>query len=88
MTTEEYKAFVQERYDQGLANVKSTPCPPNQKFPPGTKVKVKGLTGFAIVEYTYAHAYGGDNVKDYSLLMNGKYSSAWHRENELEKIEE
>ncbi len=85
-------------YEAGLEQVRNTPEPVNQKFPIGTKVYVKKDLGphmshftsdcFAIVEYTYAHAYGGTDVDSYSLNIDGEGSSAWYNENQLIPLKE
>jgi hypothetical protein len=82
-------------YNQALERVKTTPEPKLQKFPVGVKVKIaKDLGKFmshfksdveAIVEHTYAHAYGGNDVYSYSLIINGS-STAWYYENQLTLI--
>lgn len=84
-------------YEQGLANVKTRPVPAGQKFPPGTRVKIadvldSDMSHFeagveATVEYTYAHAYGGKDVKSYSLCFDDGNSVAWYREHQLSKVE-
>lgn len=88
----------QNPYEDGLKRVATTPQPKEQKFPIGARVKIaddlgptmshfaKGLT--ATVQYTYAHAYGGDNVESYSLNVDGLGSRAWYYESQLTLIEE
>lgn len=71
------------------------------KFPIGSKVAVcKEMpsymahfdSGFnAIVEYTYAQKYGGDDIDSYSLIVldendNPINSISWYRENQLTLI--
>lgn len=83
-------------YAQGLESVKTTPDPKGQKFPTGSRVRIandlgKSMSDFtsgvnATVEYTYAHAYGGDNVKSYSLLIDGLGSTSWYEEHQLTAI--
>ena len=84
-----YHALCMER-------MKSKPEPEGQKFPVGTRVRIaddlgKSMAHFpsgmnATVEYTYAHAYGGDDVKSYSLIIDGRGSSAWYCEHQLTEI--
>lgn len=73
-----------------------------QKFERGTVVRVAKDLGtsmshfqkdmFAIVEYTYGQAFGGDNKKSYSLLYkypdNKWGSGAWYDEHQLELVED
>jgi hypothetical protein len=83
-------------YRQGLDKVKNTPEPEGQKFHVGARVHITSDLGIAMehftsgvdatVEYVYAHAFGGDNVKSYSLNINGG-SSAWYQECQLTLIE-
>jgi len=83
-------------YQMGLARVKNDPIPKGQKFPPGTRVHIAEDLGpwmshfesgvDATVEYTYAHAYGGDNINSYSLDVDGHGSIAWYYENQLTEI--
>lgn len=84
-------------HQQAMERVAATPEPQGQKFPNGSRVKVaddlgphmshftgKGKT--ATVRYTYAHAYGGNNVKDYCLDIDGEGESAWYHESQLTAI--
>ena len=81
---------------RGLEDVANTPTPKGQKFPPGTRVRIakdlgSGMSHFpsdrpATVEYTYAHAYGGDDVTSYSLDVDGLGSVAWYEQHQLEAI--
>ncbi len=82
-------------YAAGLERVKTTPEPAGQKFPIGTRVMIDDDLGptmnhfpagvEATVEYVYSHAYGGTDVKSYSLSINGQ-SSAWYHEHQLTAI--
>lgn len=82
-------------YELGLKRVRETPEPIGQKFPCGSKVRIADDLGpcmshfksgvEAIVEYVYAHAFGGTDIKSYSLKING-YSYAWYYEHQLELI--
>ncbi len=86
--------YAQGVYAAGVEKVRYTPQPKGQKFPVGSLVRIKGgawRVGLrAKVEFTYAHAFWGDNVRDYSLLVevkDGKWSScAWFDESILEEI--
>lgn len=40
----------------------------------------------ATVIYTYAHAYGGDNVTSYALDIDGSGFCAWYEESQLSPI--
>ena len=85
MDYQERASQAQAVYQMGLDRVRTTPPPANQKFLPGTFVKIAEDLGpsmahftsgvYARVEYTYSHAYswgGSENVKDYSLLVRFK----------------
>ena len=90
------QAQAQSMYDQGLENVKTTSDTKGQKFPSGSRVHIaedlgSSMSHFtsgvnATVEYTYAHAYGGDDVKSYSLNIDGQGSSSWYEEHQLTAI--
>ena len=83
---------------QALYNKPPKADQPGQKFPRGCRIKVCDemphhmrhfICGFeAIVQYTYAQQYGGDNIDSYSLIRldaEGKAidSTAWYKENQL-----
>ena len=94
------EAEYNRRHASALA-LYNKPCGedlPSQKFKRGSKVKVDDVmpphmahfpAGFeAIVEYTYAQQYGGNNIDSYSLihvdeLGNAITSTAWYYENQL-----
>ena len=74
-----------------------------QKFKRGSKVRICDTMPShkyhfdckcdAIVEYTYAQQYRGDNIKSYSLLLleeNGepRDTSAWYDESQLTLIDD
>lgn len=100
MDYEERLKYAQGIYAEGLRKVATEPAPPKQKYPKGSFVYISKASGPAMrhfqsdtiarVEYTYAHAYGGDNVDSYSLLVrypDGKWSRvAWYREEQLELV--
>ena len=83
-------------YNQGLLKVKNNPPPKGQKFPVDSRVHIcKELGGCmshfkadcnATVMYTYAHAYGGNNIKSYSLNIDGYGKVAWYEEWQLTAI--
>ena len=90
-------AQAQGAYQRGLEKVKNEPEPEGQKFPCGSFVMIDKDLGshkshftsdtIAKVDHVYSHAYGGSDIKSYSLLVkqhNGKWSScAWYEEHEL-----
>jgi hypothetical protein len=87
----------QEFYDMSMLRVKTTPEPDGQKFPVGSRVKVAddlgphmrhfpGAGKLATVHHTYAHAYGGSNVKSYCLEIDSVGSSAWYEEGQLSAL--
>jgi hypothetical protein len=97
MNREEYAAYAKAMYLR--------PCgdnAPGQKFSRGVKVKVadempptmahfpKGFE--AIVEYSCAQKYGGNDIKSYSLIMlaDGKpvNSIAWYYEHQLTLLDD
>ena len=83
-------------YQDGLRKVKETPEPDGQKFPCGSRVRISddlcgSMSHFksgvdATVEYVYAHAYGGSNVKSYCLNVDDYGSVAWYYEHQLSAI--
>jgi len=92
----ERKAVAEGLFRQGLENVEKNPAPSGQKFPVGSRVKIADDLGdsmshfpsgrMANVEYTYAHAYGGNDNKSYSLIVDGYGSVAWYNEWQLEIV--
>jgi len=83
-------------YAKGLEKVKSTPEPKLQKFANGSRVKIADDLGGSMshfrsgveaeVQYTYAHAYGGDDVKSYSLKFDDGSTSSWYEEWQLTAV--
>lgn len=81
----------------GLERVKNTPAPDLQKFPCESRVRIAddlgpGMFHFtsgvdATVKYTYAHAYGGSDVKSYCLDIDGHGECSWYEEWQLTAIE-
>lgn len=95
MTVSEGGRTAQEIYADGMSRVATDPEPNGQKFPVGSRVKIKdlgpGMSNFpsgllATVNYTYAHAYGGSDVTSYSLDVDGIGSIAWYEEHQLSGI--
>ena len=94
------EAEARRMFEMGIARVKTTKYPKEQKFPPGTRVVIAkdlglGMRHFpsglpATVEYTYKHAYGGgkDEAKSYSLNVDGHGSIAWYYEHQLSMLKE
>jgi hypothetical protein len=89
-------------YEAGLERVSTTPEPNGQKFRKGTFVDIAEDLGCCMqhfhngiparVEYTYAHAYWGNDINSYSLLVRGESghwrSVAWYDEQQLTEIKE
>lgn len=89
-------------YTEAMKRVKEIPPPKGQKFAPGTIIRiVKDLGGtmshfkadtFAKVLHTYAHAYGGNDIKSYSLLVrydpHNWVSTSWYKECQLIEVKE
>lgn len=83
-------------YPACMERLESQPEPEGQKFPVGTHVRItddlgRGMKHFpsgcnATVEYTYAHAFDGDNVNAYSLNVDNYGSLAWYFESQLTEI--
>ncbi len=86
-------------YNKGMERVKNEPEPKGQKFPVGSFVRIAKDLGFSMshftsdtvakVEYTYAHAFGGNSIESYSLIVreNGHwFSCAWYEEHQLSLI--
>lgn len=86
--------MIQQLFKQWLKN------PRKQKYNKGTFVQVGKDLGHsmrhfendcpAMVEYTYAEKYGGNDIKSYSLLLkceNGTWESvSWYEEEQLKRI--
>lgn len=92
----EREAMAKARYTEGLLRAMSNPEPQGQKFPCGARVRIAEDLGprmrhfisgaNATVEYVHAHAYGGSDVKSYSLFVDGHGSCAWYEEWQLSAI--
>jgi hypothetical protein len=84
-------------YEAGRERVAVNPAPSGQKFLPGSRVRIADDLGSAMshyaagreatVCYTYAHAYGGDDVKSYCLYVDGFGQASWYREDQLTAID-
>lgn len=93
MTYEERAAEAKSYYEEGLERVRTTPEPVGQKYHRGARVRIADDLGqcmrffpsgcLATVEHTYAHAFGGDDVKSYSLIVDGHGSTAWYNEDQI-----
>lgn len=80
-------------HSNGQHRVRTTKVPKGQKFPIGARVKIAKNLGSsmrhfpsgvgATVRYTYAHAYGGDDVKSYCLDVDGHGEISWYHEHQL-----
>ena len=79
-------AQAQSIYAAGLKKVETTPEPEGQKFPNGSRVRVGQGECNATVRYTYAHAYGGGDVKSYCLDIDGYGEVSWYEEGRLSAI--
>lgn len=85
------------KYEAGMIRIKVEPEPKGQKYPIGTRVRISKDLGEsmrhfasdvnATVQYTYAHAFGGSDVKSYCLDVDGKGSSAWYKEWQLTALD-
>lgn len=94
-----YNQIANGIYEAGLRKVATTPEPIGQLFPIGSFVKIEQDPDFPSkeieigkVEYTYAHAFWGDETNKYSLLCrygDGEWSSvAWFFGRQLELIKD
>lgn len=93
---EERKTLAAAHHEQGLANVKTNPVPLGQKFQPGQRVRIADDLGssmahfpsgkLATVRYTYAHAYGGCDVKSYCVDVDNEGAVGWYYESQIEAI--
>lgn len=87
------KTEVQLRYLAAMEVVATTPEPKGQKFPCGSRVRIADDLGYsmrhfpsgvnATVLHTYAHAYGGNDVKSYALCIDDYGHSSWYDEHQL-----
>lgn len=87
------KSCVRNPYEEGMKRVAATEPPLAQKFPVGSRVRIASDLGphmrhftsgsSATVLHTYAHAYGGSDVKSYALDIDGQGFSAWYQEHQL-----
>jgi len=83
-------------FHQCMENLKHTPAPAGQKFAVGQRVRIAkdlgpSMSHFtadceATVKYTYAHAFGGNDIKSYSLIFDDGSTSAWYEEHQLSAI--
>ena len=99
LSYEERSKLATAHYEQAMKDMETKPTPVGQKFPRGARVLIAkdlskdGMGHFqsgvkATVEYTYAHAYGGNNIKSYSLKIDGGNSVAWYLEHQLTLLKE
>lgn len=98
MNAEERYSQADIYYRAGLYRVKTTSPPDGQKYPPGTRVRITDDLGpsmrhfpsgkNATVKYTYAHAYGGGDVKTYCLAVEGHGEISWYSEEQIEEQKE
>ena len=94
MSTREQQA--QSYYEQSRQRVKETQPPACQKFMPGTRVRIAddlgpgmrhfpaGKTGTVL--YTYAHAYGGNNVRSYCIDIDEIGEVSWYYAEQLSAV--
>lgn len=96
MDSQERHAQARAYHDEGMRRVQSTPAPEGQKFPIGARVRIaddlsRSMSHFpkgklATVVHTYAHAFGGDDVKSYCLDVDGLGRTSWYYEHQLTLI--
>ena len=83
--------LAKANYQEGLSRVATEPEPDGQKFGCGSRVKIAhgghiGAGKEATVNYVHAHAYGGTDVKAYSLDVDGVGHVSWFDEGQLTAI--
>jgi len=93
MDYETRKAQAEGMRKQGLDNVENDKEPEGQKFPCGSRVHIADDLGGSMSHFTsgcdatvlctYAHAYGGDDFKSYSLDIDGLGEESWYEEGQL-----
>lgn len=98
MDYQERHAQARAVYERGLARVQNQPMPDGQAFPVGARVRIADDLGsamrhfpsgrFATVVHTYAHAFGGDDVKSYCLDIDDIGQHSWYDEHQLTLVEE
>lgn len=98
MNHEEYAQAIRAKNDRSEERVRAEPVPIGQKFAPGTRVRIADNLGpsmshfpkgrFATVVSTYAHQYGGDDVKSYTLNIDGLGQHSWYEEHQLTLAED
>jgi hypothetical protein len=95
MDYETRRAQAHRIYAAGMRRISEEPEPSKQKFHNGSRVRIGKMPSYmshftgeteATVCYTYAHAYGGDDVKSYCLDVDGEGRSSWYEENQLTAI--
>ena len=87
--------------EQSILKLKKTKEPAGQKYPIGSFVWIGEMPPYmfhfeanraARVEFTYGHAFGGNDVDSYSLLVrldSGEWTSiSWYQEYQLTLIED
>ena len=84
-------------YEHSKIRLAEFPEPEGQKFRCKSRVRISDYLGEsmshfssgvdATVDHTYAHAFGGTDVKSYALDVDGKGFSAWYQEDQLTQIE-
>jgi len=84
-------------YNKGQDNIKNKAEPEGQKFPNGSRVHIASDLGASMSHFesdcdatvvnTYAHAYGGDDVKSYCLDIDGHGEVSWYEEHQLTQID-
>lgn len=87
----------QAYHDQAMKRVQNTPEPKGQKFPCGSRVQISDDLGpdmkyfpknrQATVMHTYAHAFGGNDVKQYHLNVDECGEVAWYNEHQLSIVQ-
>lgn len=81
----------------GMQRVANDPPPAGQKYAPGARVRIADDLGLAMrhfpkgrmatVLYTYAHAFGGDDVTSYCLDVDGVGKTSWYKEDQLTLVD-
>jgi hypothetical protein len=93
MTQQQRTNEAQSYHQFAMRKVAKKKAPKGQKFPIGSRVKIAkdlgaGMSHFpsdklATVMHTYAHAFGGSDVKSYCLDVDGEGEISWYEEHQL-----
>jgi hypothetical protein len=92
------EAEARAYFEASMHRVATTPEPKGQKFPCGSRVMIAedlgprmryfpGKGKCATVLHTHAHAFGGNDVNQYRLDVDGEGPTAWYEEHQLTAVD-